>query len=78
MKEIINHIPGIRKMTAKLSEPVDVDLTSLINRKSTYESIKERFDGMPRYELFAFGFMMYGFGLFTGMGYVNGIRTGNK
>ena len=78
MKEIINHIPGIRKMAAKLSEPVDVDLTTLINRKSTYESVKERFEGMTRYELFAFGFMMYGFGVFSGIGYIHGLRTGNK
>lgn len=76
--KLINHIPVIRKMAAKLSEPVDVDLTTLINRKSAYESIKERFDGMTRYELFAFGFMMYGFGVFSGMGYIHGIRTGNK
>lgn len=78
MKEIINHIPVIRKMAAKLSEPVDVDLTTLINRKSTYESVKERFEGMTRYELFAFGFMMYGFGVFSGIGYIHGIQTGNK
>lgn len=78
MKQLLNHFPAINKMVNKLHEPVDVDLTTLINRKSTYESVKERFDGITRYELFAFGFMMYGFGVFSGMGYVNGIRTGNK
>lgn len=78
MKELLNHFPAVRKVINKLQEPVDVDLTTLINRKSTYESVKERFEGITRYEMFAFGFMMYGFGVFSGMGYVNALRTGNK
>jgi len=72
--KLINHIAGIRKKV----EPVDVDLTTLINRKSTYQDLKEKYPALSRYDLFAYGFAMFSFGLFTGMGYVNGIRTGNK
>ena len=72
--KLINHIPALRKKV----EPVDVDLTTLINRKSTYQDLKEKYPALSRYDLFAYGFAMFSFGLFTGMGYVNGIRTGNK
>ncbi len=58
----------------------DVDLTTLINRKGTFTEVKEKLSNRDwtRYELFAVMFMMYSFGIYTGMGYVNGIRTGNK
>ena len=72
--KLINHIAGIRKKV----EPVDVDLTTLINRKSTYQDLKEKYPALSRYDLFAYGFAMFSFGLFTGMGYVNGLKNGNK
>lgn len=72
--KLIDHIAGIRKKV----EPVDVDLTTLINRKSTFQDVREGIRGITRYELFSFGFMMYGFGIFTGMGYLNGLKNGNK
>ena len=72
--KLINHIAGIRKKV----EPVDLDLTTLINRKSTYQDFREKYPALSRYDLFAYGFAMFSFGLFTGMGYVNGLKNGNK
>ena len=66
------------KRITDLYKPVDIDLTSLVNRKSALQDIREGIQGITRYELFAFGFMMYGFGIFTGMGYLNGLKNGNK
>ena len=72
--KLINHIAGIRKKV----EPVDLDLTTLINRKSTFQDVRERFNGIRTIDLFAFGFSMFSFGIFTGFGYQSGLRTGNK
>ncbi len=62
----------------RLSEPVDVDLTTLINRKSTYQDLKEKYPALNRLDLFAYGFAMFSFGLFTGIGYISGLKNGNK
>jgi hypothetical protein len=78
MKEILNRVPALKKITTSLSEPVDVDLTTLVNRKSALQDVREGIQGITSYELFSFGFMMYGFGIFTGMGYLSGLKSGNK
>lgn len=81
MSKEINHNVDVNKKLPRFHfADTDVDLTSLINRKSTYQEVKEKFEShsWSRLELFVILFMMYSFGIFTGMGYVNGIRTGNK
>jgi hypothetical protein len=61
--KLINRVPALRKITTSLSEPVDVDLTTLVNRKSTYQDLKESKSGLfteitvNYFEMFAFGFM---------------------
>jgi uncharacterized membrane protein len=84
MKEILNRVPALKKITTSLSEPVDVDLTTLVNRKSTYQDLKESKSGLfteitiNYFEAFAFGFMMLSWGFFMCLGYVNGLKNGNK
>lgn len=74
-KQIINHVAGLRKKV----EPVDVDLTTLIARKSAYQDLRERYPAIIRsIDIFVVGFSMYSFGLLSGMGYVYGLRNGNK
>jgi uncharacterized membrane protein len=82
--KLINRVPALRKITTSLSEPVDVDLTTLVNRKSTYQDLKESKSGLfteitvNYFEMFAFGFMMLSWGFFMCLGYVNGLKNGNK
>lgn len=77
----INYIPEAKKKVSRFHfADTDVDLTTLINCKSAYQEVKEKLTNRDwtRYELFAVMFAMYCLGVTSGMGYVNGIRTGNK
>lgn len=73
-KQIINHVAGLRKKV----EPVDVDLTTLINRKSAYQDLKEKYPAISKLDLFVTHFMLYCFGIYTGFGYMSGLKNGNK
>lgn len=78
--KLINHIADIRKKV----KPVDVDLTTLINRKSTYQDLKESKSGLfteitlNYFEMFAICFGMLSWGFFMCLGYINGLKNGNK